>query len=93
MTPRAHAAKAAEIQKLHDCYNSWRLVREGHYPTIPAGTLCTIAKSRGAKIPKKHMRALGLIGERRASLPSEKRVSRKIAKMANATREKVLRTK
>lgn len=65
MTPSisARRAKAAELRLLHDRYDSWRDVQANHYPTIPAGTLCAIAK--GKNIPAKHYRALGLIGQRK----------------------------
>jgi hypothetical protein len=87
---KARRTLAAELQALHDKYDSWRDVQAKHYPSIPAGTLNTIAKSNGAKIPAKHYQALGLVGERRVWLPGEKRVKRKIAKMAKRTKDDVL---
>ena len=59
--PIAAHAKAEELQELHYKYNSWRKVQRLHYPKVPAGTLCRIAKSKGAYLPKKHWRALGLL--------------------------------
>jgi hypothetical protein len=94
--PAAHRALAAKLQELHDHYSSWSKVQR-HYPTIPRGTLCTIAKSKGARIPKKHWQALGLVVEqgrrRRAWLPGEARTARKIGEMAKETREQVLKVK
>lgn len=52
---------ASSLQELHARYNSWSRVHDLHFPTIPRGTLCTIAKSGGANIPRKHWRALGLL--------------------------------
>jgi hypothetical protein len=82
------SAARAHLAALHDELRSWRKVQELHYPTIPAGTLCSVAK--GDPIPRKHRAAL--LGQgRRDVLPGEKRVKRKIAKMAKETREAVLR--
>jgi hypothetical protein len=80
----ARLAKAAELRLLHDRYDSWRDVQSNHYPSIPAGTLCAIAK--GKNIPAKHYRALGLLGERRKRTETEKRIS----KMARQTKKAVL---
>jgi hypothetical protein len=91
--PQAHRAKAAELHYLHMLYGSWTQVHKQHFPTIPRGTLCTIAKSKGAKIPKKHWSALGLVEQgrrRREWLPGEMRTARKIGEMAKETREQVL---
>jgi hypothetical protein len=82
--PPTHRAKAAELQELHDKYNSWSKVQK-LYPTIPRGTLCTIAKSRGAKIPKKHWQALGLVveqGRRRTAM--EKQIDGMVRKTKKA---------
>jgi hypothetical protein len=70
----ARRAKADEIQALHDKYDSWDKVQKLHYQSVPRGTLCTIAKSRGAKIPKKHWRALGLLGGRRERTQAEETI-------------------
>jgi hypothetical protein len=61
--PSAARAKAAELQTLHDEYKSWRKVRKLHYPDVPAGTLCRIAKSGGDYLPRdrRKLRALGLL--------------------------------
>jgi hypothetical protein len=75
----------AELQALHDRYHSWRQVRELHYPSVPAGTLCSVAK--GDPVPKKHRRALGLTGRRERTL-----VEKRITKMARETRKAVLWT-
>jgi hypothetical protein len=85
----ARIALADEIQAMHDKYDSWQMVQDLHYPSVPRGTLCTIAKSRGAKIPKKHWRALGLTGQRRQRTEIEKRIT----KMAKATNDAVVRRK
>jgi hypothetical protein len=83
MTPDspAIAAKRHELHYLHLQYSSWRLVRKYHFPTVPAGTLNTIAL--GGDIPKKHRRALGLAGRRRERTEFEKHV----ATMVRATKK------
>jgi hypothetical protein len=81
------AAKRAELQELHDRYHSWRQVQKLHFKTVPAGTLCAIAK--GDPVPRKHRRALGLTG-RREALPGERKMQRRIGKMARRTEEDVL---
>jgi hypothetical protein len=50
---------SAHLRHLHDDQGlSWRRMHDQLYPTVPAGTLCSIAK--GAPVPKKHRRALGV---------------------------------
>lgn len=68
------------LLELHERLRSWRKVRRLHYPTVPAGTLCSVAK--GAPVPRRHRRALGQ-GQRRKQTELEKR----IARMARETRE------
>jgi hypothetical protein len=79
------AVLRAELQALHDRYNSWRKVQNLHFPTVPAGTLCAIAK--GGPVPRKHRKALGLVGRRERT-----EVEKRITKMARETRKAVLWT-
>lgn len=83
--PERARAKAAELQELHDQYHSWRQVKDLHYPKVPAGTLCRIAKSGGTYLPRMHWRNLGLV-QRRKMTETQKRIS----KMARATKKAVL---
>jgi hypothetical protein len=61
--PSAAHALAARLRSLHDEYKSWRKVRKFHFPEVPAGTLCRIAKSGGDYLPRdrRKLRALGLL--------------------------------
>lgn len=83
--PDLAAAKAAELQELHDRYQSWRKVQLLHYPKVAAGTLCRIAKSGGAYLPKMHWRNLGLIERRKRS-----EIEKRITKMVKDTRKAVM---
>jgi hypothetical protein len=86
--PAAHRALAAKLQELHDHYDSWSKVQR-HFPTIPRGTLCTIAKSRGARIPKKHWQALGLVEQgRRQRTAMQKRIDGMVRKTKKALKVK-----
>jgi hypothetical protein len=88
MTPDspANAAKRQELRDLHGQYSSWRKVRKYHFPTVPAGTLNTIAL--GGDIPKKHRRALGLVGRRRVRTDFEKHVSEMVRETNKALKVK-----
>jgi hypothetical protein len=87
--PAARRALATKLQELHDHYNSWSKVQQ-HFPTIPRGTLCTIAKSKGARIPKKHWSALGLVVEqgRRKRTAMQKRIDGMVRKTKKALKVK-----
>jgi hypothetical protein len=85
MTDRRRAL-ADHLQALHDQTPSWRTIQEQFYPTVPAGTLCAIAK--GEKVPRKHMKALGLTGRRMRT-----KLEKAIAKMARETNDAVVRRK
>jgi hypothetical protein len=90
--PTAARAKAAEIQALHDRLHSWRKVA-ALFPGVPAGTLNRIAKSGGEYLPKDRaaLRVLGLVGRReRTVLPGERKMQRRIGKMAKETERDVL---
>lgn len=84
VSPDLAAAKAAELQDLHDRYKSWRKVAALYPPIVKPGTLCRIVKSQGAYLPddRKILWALGLI-ERRKRSEIEERISR----MAKETRK------
>jgi hypothetical protein len=75
---------SAHLRHLHDDQGlSWEQVRELYYPTVPRGTLCSIAKGT-TPVPKKHRRALGLVGRRRERTEFEKHVSEMVRKTNKA---------
>jgi hypothetical protein len=86
MTDSRRRALVDHLQALHDQTPSWRTIQEQHFPTVPAGTLCAIAK--GEKVPRKHMKALGLTGRRERT-----EMEKAISKMARATNDAVVRRK
>jgi len=76
-----------------DDHLSWRRLRDLEYPGISHTVLRDLAVK--GKVPREWriLAVLGLVAEPRPLTPHEKRVRRKIGKMAKDTREKVLVTK
>ena len=85
LDPARIAALVAELQTLHEHYNSWRKVAALYPPVVKAGTLCRIAKGGYLPDDRKILRALGLI-QRRKRTDMEKAIS----KMARNTKKAVL---
>ena len=88
------AAKLAYLRHRHDDdHLSWRKIRDLEFPGISHTVLRDLAVK--SKVPRERrvLVILGLVAEPRPLTPHEKRVRRKIGKLAKETREKVLVTK
>ena len=88
------AAKRAYLRSRHDDdHVSWRRLRDLEYPGISHTVLRDLAVK--GKVPRERriLAVLGLVVEPRPLSEHEKRVRRRIGKMAKETREKVLVTK
>jgi len=87
-------ALAAYLNHRHDDdHLSWRKIRDLEFPGISHTVLRDLAVK--GKVPRERrvLVVLGLVAEPRPLSPHERRVRRKIGKLARETREKVLVTK
>jgi hypothetical protein len=82
-------ALRARLRDLYDDLHSWRKVRE-HYPGVNHETLRRIALTDYLPKERKILVALGLI-EKKQTTAHERRVGRKVARMAKETREEIFR--
>jgi hypothetical protein len=90
MTSASHvSALAAYLNHLHDDdHLSWRKIRDREFPGISHTVLRDLAVE--GKVPREWrvLVVLGLAQEPRPLTPHERRVRRKIGKLAKETREK-----
>ena len=88
------AAKRAYLNHLHDdLHLSWRKIRDLEFPGISHTVLRDLAVKGKVPTERRVLVVLGLAQEPRPLTPHEKRMRRKIGKLAKETREKVLVTK
>jgi hypothetical protein len=91
MTPSrpAVAALRARLRNLYADLHSWRKVQK-HYPDVNHETLRRIALTDYLPKERRIRRELGLI-EKKQTTAHERRVGRKVARMAKETREEIFR--